>query len=65
MALVQIFGRQQEAIDTFEADTTAFTTRAGARSSSPGWIQPSMMFIGNVQYVLVAVVGALRVSSGR
>jgi ATP-binding cassette subfamily B protein len=29
-----------------------------------GIIQPAMMFIGNVNYVLVAVVGGLRVASG-
>jgi len=29
-----------------------------------GLIQPAMMFIGNVNYVLVAVVGGLRVASG-
>jgi ATP-binding cassette subfamily B protein len=29
-----------------------------------GTIQPTMMFIGNLNYVLVAVVGALRVASG-
>ena len=29
-----------------------------------GTIQPAMMFIGNLNYVLVAVVGALRVASG-
>src|SRR5512138_2720642 len=27
-------------------------------------IQPAMMFIGNVNYVLVAVIGGLRVASG-
>ena len=27
-------------------------------------IQPAMMFIGNINYVLVAVVGGLRVASG-
>src|SRR4030095_9568207 len=29
-----------------------------------GLIQPAMMFIGNLNYVLVAVVGGLRVASG-
>src|SRR5262249_58465775 len=35
----------------------------GAEFSS-GLIQPAMMFIGNLNYVLVAVVGGLRVASG-
>ena len=30
-----------------------------------GLIQPAMSFIGNINYVLVAVVGALRVASGQ
>ncbi len=63
-ALVQIFGRQQEAIDTFEADNDRLYDASWRAQFLSGLIQPSMMFIGNVQYVLVAVVGALRVSSG-
>ncbi len=63
-ALVQIFGRQQEAIDTFEADNDRLYEASWRAQFLSGLIQPSLMFIGNVQYVLVAVVGALRVSSG-
>ena len=44
--------------------TRRCTRRASRRSSSPGIIQPAMMFIGNLNYVLVAVVGGLRVASG-
>ena len=30
-----------------------------------GIIQPAMMFLGNLNYVAIAVIGGLRVSSGR
>ena len=37
--------------------TTTSTTPASARSSSPDWSSPATMFIGNLSYVAVAVVG--------
>jgi ATP-binding cassette subfamily B multidrug efflux pump len=63
-ALVQIYGRQQEAIERFEADNRRLYETSWRAQFLSGLIQPSMMFIGNVQYVLIAVVGALRVSAG-
>ena len=44
--------------------TRSSTRPASARSSSPGSIQPAMMFLGNLNYVAIAVIGGLRVSSG-
>ena len=44
--------------------TTSSTRRASARSSSRASIQPAMMFLGNLNYVAIAVVGGLRVASG-
>ena len=38
--------------------------RATARSSSPGSIQPAMMFFGNLNYVAIALIGGLRVCVG-
>ena len=64
-SLVKVFGRQQEAAaDVRPSTTTRCSRRASGPSSSPALIQPAMMFIGNVNYVLVAVVGGLRVASG-
>ncbi|WP_433293919.1 ABC transporter ATP-binding protein [Pseudonocardia sp. CA-142604] len=62
--LVRVFGRRQEV----EADFTQRNERlfdASFRAQFiSGIIMPSMMFIGNLNYVLVAVVGGLRVASG-
>nr|WP_157358190.1 ABC transporter ATP-binding protein [Amycolatopsis nigrescens] len=63
-SLVKVFGRRKEAEKVFkEQNDTLFAASFRAQFIS-GMIQPAMMFIGNVNYVLVAVVGALRVASG-
>jgi ATP-binding cassette, subfamily B, multidrug efflux pump len=63
-ALVKVFGRQDEAKQVFaEHNQRLFESSFRAQFIS-GLIQPAMMFIGNVNYVLVAVVGGLRVASG-
>ncbi|MEV4512837.1 ABC transporter ATP-binding protein [Dactylosporangium sp. NPDC049525] len=63
-AVVKIFGRQAEAAKTFEEHNEALYTAAFRAQFISGLIQPAMMFIGNLNYVLVAVVGGLRVASG-
>ncbi|MDQ6900603.1 MAG: ABC transporter ATP-binding protein/permease, partial [Candidatus Dormibacteraeota bacterium] len=63
-ALVKVFGRQEQAARTFDGlNDTLFDASFRAQFIS-GIIQPAMMFVGNVNYVLVAVVGALRVAAG-
>lgn len=63
-SLVKVFGRRKEATETFKKhNDTLFDSSFRAQFIS-GCIQPAMMFIGNLNYVFVAVVGALRVSSG-
>ncbi|GAA4738764.1 ABC transporter ATP-binding protein [Nocardioides endophyticus] len=63
-ALVKVFGRQGEVEQTFaEENDELFKVSFGAQFVS-GLIMPAMMFIGNLNYVLVAVVGGLRVASG-
>ncbi|GAB3981307.1 ABC transporter ATP-binding protein [Actinoallomurus acanthiterrae] len=63
-SLVKVFGRQKESLETFrEHNDTLYTSSFKAQFIS-GLIQPAMMFIGNLNYVLVAVVGGLRVASG-
>jgi ATP-binding cassette subfamily B protein len=62
--LVKVFGRQREVEAAFEEHNRAlFEASFGAQFIS-GLIMPSMMFIGNLNYVAVAVVGGLRVASG-
>ena len=62
--LVKVFGREQEALEEFdERNDTLYQASFKAQFIS-GCIQPAMMFLGNVNYVFVAVVGALKVTSG-
>jgi ATP-binding cassette, subfamily B, multidrug efflux pump len=63
-SLVKVFGRQQEAKDTFEEHNQRLYASSFRAQFLSGLIQPAMMFIGNLNYVLVAVVGGLRVASG-
>ena len=63
-SLVKVFGQSEQAMNTFtEHNDQLFGASFRAQFIS-GTIQPVMMFIGNLNYVLVAVVGALRVASG-
>ncbi len=63
-ALVKVFNRQDEVERTFaEQNDELFEVSFGAQFVS-GLIMPAMMFIGNLNYVVVAVVGGLRVASG-
>lgn len=62
--LVKVFGRQQEVQDSFDKQNEQlFTASFGAQFIS-GIIMPTMMFIGNLSYVSIAVIGGLRVASG-
>jgi ATP-binding cassette subfamily B multidrug efflux pump len=62
--LVKVFGRRREVEQTFaERNEALYAASFGAQFVS-GIIMPSMMFIGNLSYVAVAVAGGLRVASG-
>ena len=63
-ALVKVFGRQKQASATFAEHNEALYQSAFKAQFISGIIQPAMMFIGNLNYVLVAVIGGLRVASG-
>ena len=63
-SLVKVFGRQKEVAAVFaERNEGLFRSSFGAQFVS-GIIMPAMMFIGNLNYVAIAVVGGLRVASG-
>jgi len=63
-ALVKVFGRQGEVEARFlTKNEQLYEASFGAQFVS-GIIQPTMMFIGNLNYVAIAVVGGLRVASG-
>ncbi|MFF5444763.1 ABC transporter ATP-binding protein [Streptomyces sp. NPDC012888] len=63
-ALVKVFGRQEESAAVF-AEQNEELFRASFRAQFiSGIMQPVMFFVSNVNYVLVAVVGGLKVASG-
>ncbi len=62
--LVKVFGRQREVEQVFrERNEELFKASFGAQFIS-GLIMPAMMFIGNLNYVAIAVIGGLRVANG-
>ncbi len=63
-SLVKVFGRQREVQAVFgEKNATLHRASFGAQFVS-GLIMPTMFFIGNLNYVVIAVVGGLRVATG-
>jgi ATP-binding cassette subfamily B multidrug efflux pump len=63
-SLVKVFGREDEARQTFQEHNDKLYASSFRAQFMSGLIQPAMMFISNLNYVLVAVVGGLRVASG-
>ena len=63
-SLVTVFGQRDEAMRTFTEQNERLYQASYRAQFISGTIQPVMMFVGNLNYVLVAVVGALRVASG-
>ena len=62
--VVKAFGRQAEVEERFrQTNDELYESSNGAQFMS-SLMQPFTMFMGNLQYVIVAVVGGLRVASG-
>ena len=63
-ALVKVFGHQEEAEEVFrDRNEKLYQASFGAQFLS-GIIMPAIMFIGNLNYVFIAVIGGLKVASG-
>ncbi|WP_182379184.1 ABC transporter ATP-binding protein [Nocardioides sp. WS12] len=63
-ALVSVFGRRESVEAGFdEANEALFQSSFKAQFIS-GLVMPVMMLVGNINYVIIAVVGGLRVTSG-
>nr|WP_274637505.1 ABC transporter ATP-binding protein [Microbacterium bovistercoris] len=63
-AIVKVFGHQKDVETDFRRENDAvFRASFGAQFVS-GIIMPAMMFIGNLVYVAIAVVGGLQIASG-
>ncbi|HEX3621525.1 MAG TPA: ABC transporter ATP-binding protein [Acidimicrobiales bacterium] len=64
-AIVKAFGRQEEVEERFRATNDALYDASFGAQFISGSIQPSMMAIGNLNFVAVAIIGGLRVASGQ
>ncbi len=64
-SIVKAFGRQREAIETFDAENDRLYEASYRAQFMSGLIQPVMTFISNLNYVAIAVIGGLRVASGQ
>ncbi|MEV6752234.1 ABC transporter ATP-binding protein [Streptomyces sp. NPDC051214] len=62
--LVKVFGRQEESAKAFAEQNDALYEAGFKAQFNSGAMQPLMFFMSNLNYVLVAVVGGLRVASG-
>ncbi len=64
-SIVKVFGRQQEAIATFDAENERLYQASYRAQFISGIIQPALSFVSNLNYVAIAVIGGLRVASGQ
>ena len=62
--VVKLYNRQPWAIETFDRANDELYSSSFKAQFISGIIQPTMMFIGNINYVIIAVIGGLQVASG-
>lgn len=62
--LVTVFGRRREVAETFRAKNDELFAASFAAQFISGIIMPVMFFVGNLNYVVIAVVGGLMVAGG-
>ncbi len=63
--LVKVYGRQHEMERVFAEENEKLYEASFRAQFVSGLIMPTMMFIGNLNYVVIAVVGGLRVAHGQ
>ncbi|QRY40248.1 ABC transporter ATP-binding protein [Microbacterium hominis] len=64
-ALVRVYGREQDSREKFEQENEELYQAAFKAQFLSGLMMPAMMFIGNLSYVGIAVLGGLMVASGQ
>ena len=62
--LVKVFGHREKAIEDFDDANEQMYAASFRAQFISGMIQPAMMFIANLNYVAIAVIGGIRVASG-
>nr|WP_310242357.1 ABC transporter ATP-binding protein [Microbacterium sp. BE35] len=63
-SVVKVFGHQKEVEADFRAENEELYRSSFGAQFLSGVIMPAMMFIGNLVYVAIAVVGGLQVAAG-
>jgi ATP-binding cassette subfamily B protein len=63
-AIVTAFGRERESIATFDRLNESYYDGAWRAQFVSGIIMPTMMFVGNLGFVFVAVIGGILVTRG-
>jgi ATP-binding cassette subfamily B protein len=64
-SLVKVFGRQRDVEKRFSDENDELFVASYQAQFISGTIQPAMMFFGNLNYVAIALIGGLRVTSGQ
>ncbi|HWK78634.1 ABC transporter ATP-binding protein [Microbacterium sp.] len=64
-ALVKVFGREQEALESFQAENEELYQASFKAQFLSGVIMPAMTFVGSLTFVGIAVLGGLMVASGQ
>jgi ATP-binding cassette subfamily B protein len=63
-ALVKVYGREKDSREKFQVENEELYQASFKAQFLSGMIMPGMMFIGNLTYVGIAVLGGLMVASG-
>ncbi|MEO8437816.1 MAG: ABC transporter ATP-binding protein [Chloroflexota bacterium] len=64
-SIVKAFGRQDEAIETFERENEKLFQASYKAQFLSGTMQPVMAFIANLNYVAICVIGGIQVANGQ
>ena len=62
--LVQVFGRGEATVEEFNRQNQLLYRSSFRAQFLSGIVQPSILFLSNINYVVIAVVGGYRVASG-
>ncbi len=62
---MKVFGREKDALDRFQVENEELFQASFKAQFLSGIIMPAMMFVGNLSYVGIAVLGGLMVANGQ
>jgi ATP-binding cassette, subfamily B, multidrug efflux pump len=62
-SVVKLFGRQEQAIEVFDQRNHGLYEASWRAQFISGLIQPTLQFVSNLNYVAIAVIGGIKVTS--